>query len=295
MISLCFTQCQWNFLLSSRPGFCRLSNFSIATSVRDTAGICTRQSGCLPYMAPELFTKSHRHGASADFWSLGCTMHELIYGLRPWTRTPSKCVSFLEGCVIEGDSGTRSPTAPARASARTPTSPGPLEEEFRLMAQRAEGKGVPLLVHKFMMSLLETRPWCRLSTQRMISLAEHPYFDLLDWTALEQRVATTTTTPPIIPGSNTSKRKPASSQFQNPVLLEELRAQVNEELVTMEDGAQDNFDFFTYYERPGKKTVCSSSTRAKAMNGKNKISSANRVSRAVSSHKSVLDGGGKKR
>ena len=118
MISLCFTQCQWNFLLSSRPGFCRLSNFSIATSVRDTAGICTRQSGCLPYMAPELFTKSHRHGASADFWSLGCTMHELIYGLRPWTRTPSKCVSFLEGCVIEGDSGTRSPTAPARACAR---------------------------------------------------------------------------------------------------------------------------------------------------------------------------------
>jgi hypothetical protein len=180
-------------------------------------------------------------------------------------------------------------------SASTPTSPGPLQEDFRLMAQRAEGKGVPLLVHKFMTTLLETRPWCRLSTQRMLSLAEHPYFDSLDWTALEQRVVTRTTTPPIIPGSNASKRKPASSQFQNPVLLDELRAQVNEELITMEDGAQDNFDFFTYYERPGKKTVCSSSTRAKVVNGKNKVASPNRVSRAVSSNKSVLEGGGRHR
>lgn len=199
--------------------------------MRETGGLSTRQSGYPAYMAPEILTKSHRHGTPADFWSLGTTMHELLYGLRPWVSTPRKTVEFLDICDREEDSSVRSPS-PAGKSAKTTISLGPLDDEFRIMGTRAEGKGVPMQAHNFMLAMLETRPWCRLSTQRMLSLAEHPFFESMDWTALEQRQVTMTTSPPIVPSSSTgsisTKRRPASSQFQNPVVLEELKAQVNE-------------------------------------------------------------------
>ncbi|XP_023342644.1 mitogen-activated protein kinase kinase kinase 4 isoform X2 [Eurytemora carolleeae] len=47
--------------------------------------------GTQAFMAPEVFTRnmSEGHGRSADIWSLGCVVIEMVTGLRPWAELES--------------------------------------------------------------------------------------------------------------------------------------------------------------------------------------------------------------
>ena len=231
-------------------GFCRLANFKLSASICDAGGISTDQSGVLAYMGPEILTRSHRHGTPSDFWALGVTMHEILYGTLPWIETPRRAVEYLEECEKSDASCTRSPNPACHD--KTLMSLGPMKEEYRTMKMRAEGRGIPLVAHEFMQSLLDPRPWCRLSTQHMLPLAEHPYFDQMDWAALEQRFITNSTSPPVVPGSSRSssiKRKPASAEISSPILQEELKSRAHEESIHLDKESQEAFEFFQYYER----------------------------------------------
>ena len=55
---------------------------------------CNATSGTKPYMAPEIFSSSHAHGSSADYWSLGVTMFELFFFKKPFAR--SVPLSYVE-------------------------------------------------------------------------------------------------------------------------------------------------------------------------------------------------------
>lgn len=72
---------------------------------KDSAFICNMSSGTKQYLAPEVFTSSHLHGSGVDYWGLGVTMYELLYGKRPFQRhCPSNMIAFAENnYVISSD------------------------------------------------------------------------------------------------------------------------------------------------------------------------------------------------
>jgi serine/threonine protein kinase len=75
-----------NVILDSL-GFPYLTDFGVSTISNPCEELqCTGSSGTRQYLAPEVFTVSHRHGVEADFWSLGVMLFELIYGRRPFNK-----------------------------------------------------------------------------------------------------------------------------------------------------------------------------------------------------------------
>ena len=67
---------------------------------------CTMSSGTRQYLAPEIFTSTHLHGPLVDYWSLGVTVYELIYGRRPYLKhCPSNFIAFAEKKYLLSDDG----------------------------------------------------------------------------------------------------------------------------------------------------------------------------------------------
>jgi serine/threonine protein kinase len=59
--------------------------------------VCYDTSGTRQYLAPEIFTKSHRHGVEADFWSLGVILFEMMYSHRPFVKhCPRQAIRFVD-------------------------------------------------------------------------------------------------------------------------------------------------------------------------------------------------------
>jgi len=50
----------------------------------DIAKLCASLKGTPYYMAPEILKRSGHH-KSADIWSFGCTLIEMLTGKPPWT------------------------------------------------------------------------------------------------------------------------------------------------------------------------------------------------------------------
>jgi serine/threonine protein kinase len=84
-----------NILLSAN-GVPKLSDFGTAY-VEETLSVpvCTLSSGTLPYMAPEMLTRSKHHSYQSDYWSLGVMAYELLFNCRPSLRNcPKRFIYF---------------------------------------------------------------------------------------------------------------------------------------------------------------------------------------------------------
>jgi serine/threonine protein kinase len=77
-------------------GYPKLIDFGIAYVCPDkTNMICTNCSGTRLYSAPELFTPSHAHGPSADFWALGLVLYEMLFLAHPFqNHCPREFMKF---------------------------------------------------------------------------------------------------------------------------------------------------------------------------------------------------------
>jgi serine/threonine kinase 32 len=74
-----------NVLMDS-DGHVRLTDLGI--SVKTAGLLCKNSSGTKVYMAPEVFSSTREHGVAADWWSLGITACEFLFGVRPYKNGP---------------------------------------------------------------------------------------------------------------------------------------------------------------------------------------------------------------
>ena len=63
-----------------------MTDFGVSYIDVGTSLTCNLSSGTKQYMAPEIFTKTHEHGAAADFWALAVVIFEVMFGKRPFHK-----------------------------------------------------------------------------------------------------------------------------------------------------------------------------------------------------------------
>lgn len=78
-------------ILVLESGYIKLTDLGLSEKFKpEEHMISTRRSGTRPYMAPEAFTKTGRHGRGFDHFAAGVTLHEMITGVRPYSRKSAK-------------------------------------------------------------------------------------------------------------------------------------------------------------------------------------------------------------
>lgn len=79
-------------------GYPYLTDFGVAYMVTESTSrpICSLSSGTRQYLAPEIFTKTHKHSYESDYWSLGIIMYEMLFHKRPFKNTcPAVIIDYV--------------------------------------------------------------------------------------------------------------------------------------------------------------------------------------------------------
>ncbi|KAI8078289.1 kinase-like domain-containing protein, partial [Gilbertella persicaria] len=156
-----------NVLLDAN-GHAHLSDFNIATQLTKKKSYKNNRAGSLVYMAPEILEEK-RYTTDVDWWSLGVTMFELLFGKRPFNgRTNEE----LRNSIIHD---------PLVIPTDIPVSPECIE---------------------ILEGLLSKSPRDRLGhgVQGFKKLKTHAWFKGLNWDELENKTAV----PPFIPNHDKS-------------------------------------------------------------------------------------------
>jgi len=153
-----------NLLLDS-SGHLRLSDFGLSVQLEEKWNYVMRgNAGTAAYLAPEVWS-GQPYGVSADVWSFGVSLYEILHGRRPyrrWTTDPN-----------------RNPIARMKlSSSLTPP------------------------CRSFLRSLLEVDPSRRIGCgpSGWTEIKLHPFFAKVDWAAVAQKIQR----PPIRPDPRTA-------------------------------------------------------------------------------------------
>ncbi|EXJ95177.1 AGC/YANK protein kinase [Capronia coronata CBS 617.96] len=141
-----------NILLDS-DGHVHLADFNVASDFKPGKPL-TSKSGTLAYLAPEVF-RGHGYYSEVDWWSLGVTMYECIYGKRPF-----------EGKSHEELTNTICAANPRYFVTKPPVS-------------------MPCL--HAMTSLIEKDRRKRIGATGFDTFTDHPFFQSIDFEALERK------------------------------------------------------------------------------------------------------------
>ncbi|KAI8364654.1 kinase-like domain-containing protein [Radiomyces spectabilis] len=153
-----------NILLDSK-GHAHLSDFNVATQFDDARPLRWSCAGSLAYMAPEILAEKG-YNTTVDWWSLGILAYELLFDKRPFTGTTS---DELKQAI--------------------------LQNSF-MFPENVEDQ-VSQACIDFISGLLVKSPFHRLGCGEngFEDLKNHPWFDGLDWRAMETKEAI----PPFMP------------------------------------------------------------------------------------------------
>ncbi|KAI8068207.1 kinase-like domain-containing protein [Gongronella butleri] len=76
-------------LLIDDEGHLHVTDFNVATTMAASDQRLSSASGTLAYFAPEL-VRGHTYDEAVDWWCMGMTMYECVYGKRPWREHGGK-------------------------------------------------------------------------------------------------------------------------------------------------------------------------------------------------------------
>ncbi|KIW49102.1 hypothetical protein PV05_10813 [Exophiala xenobiotica] len=169
-----------NVLLDSE-GHVHLADFNVASDFKPGKPL-TSKSGTLAYLAPEVFRGSGYY-SEVDWWSLGVTMYECVYGKRPF-----------EGKTYEDLAETISAANPRYYVTKPPVS-------------------MPCLTA--MTSLIEKDRRKRIGATGFDTFTSHPFFQPINFEALERKQI-----PPIFVPSSEKTNFDATYDLEE-LLLEE--------------------------------------------------------------------------
>ncbi|KAI8873312.1 kinase-like protein, partial [Ramicandelaber brevisporus] len=158
-----------NCLLTGN-GCLKLSDMNIAARLRQGRGGLTSVAGSLAYMAPEQQIKPTEpplgYGFSVDWWSLGVTLYELLYGRRPFHGRTN---DDLARCISDPAASTRLkfPNTPIVSPAAQDFIRRLLTHDPRLRLGHLHGA----------FRLLQAHPWfSEINWQKAIELDYSPVF-----------------------------------------------------------------------------------------------------------------------
>lgn len=84
----CLQDLKADNILVETTGVCKISDFGIAkrTDNIDGLGASTAMQGTVFWMAPEVIDPMKKgYDKKVDIWSVGCVVHEMWVGKRPWS------------------------------------------------------------------------------------------------------------------------------------------------------------------------------------------------------------------
>ena len=140
-------------ILVDATGHLKLTDFDLAhTDMRTTPKDAGNRCGTLSYMSPEVVCR-RAHNACVDWWALGCILHEIFVGWRPFEFRGDSDDDLLRRVV---------------------------HEKLRDFGDFTDDPQAFDLISR----LLEKDPAYRLGANGAAEVKAHPWFDDFDWEAL---------------------------------------------------------------------------------------------------------------
>ena len=97
-------------MIIAKDGYVKLTDFGVSQKMNKD-GLFKGSSGTSGYMAPEIYSRAKLHGAPADWFAAGVTLHQMCLGSRPFSdnkptrKSECRCVCVCGWGVGGGGGG----------------------------------------------------------------------------------------------------------------------------------------------------------------------------------------------